>query len=135
MRRLCLDTSAYSRFRRGDRRTIELIDSAAWVGIPAIVLGELRPGFGLGAQRDRNEGMLHEFLANPGVSVVDVDDEVASHDADIVMDLRREGHPIPTNDIWIAATAARVGAFLLTSDSHFTAIARVGSILLAHGAG
>jgi predicted nucleic acid-binding protein len=50
--------------------------------------------------------VLREFLANPVVEVLDVDEEVSRHYADIVTDLRTAGTPIPTNDIWIAATAA-----------------------------
>lgn len=49
----------------------------------------------------------------------------------IVVDLRRAGGPLQTNDIWIAATAAGAGAMLLSSDDHFSAIARVGSIILS----
>ena len=98
--------------------------------MPAIALGELRAGFLLGGQLERYEAMLHEFLANAVVEVLEVDDEVSRHYADIVLDLRRAGRPIPTNDIWIAATAARAGAIVLSSDDHFSAIAR-GSIMLS----
>lgn len=130
MSRYCLDTSAYSRFRAGDVRVAELIDQAEWVGIPAVALGELRTGFLLGSQGRRNEAELDAFLANPVVEEVAVDGEVSRHYAEIVADLRRAGTPIPTNDIWIAATAARVGALVLTCDRHFEAIARVGSIVI-----
>lgn len=131
MSRYCLDTSAYSRFQRGDARALELIDEAEWVGVPAIVLGELHAGFQLGAQRERNEQTLSEFLANPVVDVLSVDDDVSRQYADIVVDLRRAGTPIPTNDIWIAATAARAGAIVLSDDGHFMAIDRVGSIMIS----
>ena len=33
--------------------------------------------------------------------------------------LRRKGRPIPTNDLWIAASALEPGAALLTRDTHF----------------
>ena len=33
------------------------------------------------------------------------------------------GTPIPTNDIWIAATALALGAFVATVDPHFSKIA------------
>ena len=49
----------------------------------------------------------------------------------IVVELRRRGTPIPTNDIWIAALAAREGATVLTSDGHFAHIGRVGSVILS----
>jgi len=129
--RLVLDTSAYSHLQRGDRQATELIDGAEWIGMPAIALGELRAGFLLGGRRERNEAALREFLSNAVVEVLSVDDEVSRHYADIVLDLRHAGRPIPTNDIWIAATAARAGAMILSSDDHFTAIARVGSVILS----
>ena len=34
--------------------------------------------------------------------------------------LRRKGQPIPTNDLWIAASALEHGAGLLTRDAHFS---------------
>jgi tRNA(fMet)-specific endonuclease VapC len=131
MRRYCLDTSAYSRFQRGDEAAVEAIDGAAWIGVPAIVIGELRVGVALGSRPAVNEAILAEFLAHPVVEVLGVDGEVSEHYRDIVIDLRRRGTPIPTNDIWIAATAARHGVPVLTADDHFEAIARVGTVLLA----
>jgi tRNA(fMet)-specific endonuclease VapC len=130
MSRYCLDTSAYSHFKRGDSRIVELIDRAEWIGMSTIVLGELRVGFLLGGRLTVNEGELRELLASPVVEIVGVDQEVARHYAEIVVDLRRAGRPIPTNDIWIAAIAAREGALVLSYDDHFKAVSRVGSIIL-----
>ncbi len=130
MSRYCLDTSAYSHFQRGDERVVEILDRAEWIGIPVITLGELRTGFLLGGQRDRNEAELREFLSNPVVDAIGIDEEVSLHYAEMVGDLRRAGTPLPSNDIWIAAAAARVGALVLTFDNHFEKIARVGSLVL-----
>jgi tRNA(fMet)-specific endonuclease VapC len=33
--------------------------------------------------------------------------------------LRQKGHPIPENDIWIAASARQHGLTLVTRDGHF----------------
>jgi tRNA(fMet)-specific endonuclease VapC len=130
MSRFCLDTSAYSHFKRGDRRVVELIDGAEWLGMPTIVLGELRAGFLLGGRPAANEDELREFLLTPIVEVLGVDAEVSRHYAEIVVDLRRAGTPITTNDIWIAAIAAREGALVLSFDVHFKAISRVGSVIM-----
>lgn len=130
MTRFCLDTSAYSHFKRGDGQVVSLVDGAEWIGVPAIVLGELAVGFGLGSRERRNRAELRAFLDSPAVEVLPVTDEVATHYADIVMELRTSGVPLPANDIWIAATAACWGAPVLTYDQHFTAIARVGSTVL-----
>lgn len=130
MMRFCLDTSAYSHFKRGDPRVVDLIDRADWLGIPVVVLGELAVGFRQGARRDANEADLERFVANPAVEVLPVTSEVAGFYADIVLDLKRAGTPLPANDIWIAAVAARHGATVLTYDAHFGAIARVGATIL-----
>lgn len=125
----CLDTFAYSNFRRGHEELVALIDRADWIGIPTVTTGELRTGFALGGRRGRKEAELDEFLANPVVEILEVDAEASRHYADIVADLRRAGTPLPTSDIWIAATAARHGAAVLTCDEHFERIARVGAVL------
>ena len=128
--RCCLDTSAYSQFKRGDTQIVDLIDRADWVGLPAVVLGELWLGFLLGNRLRQNQTELAAFVAHPAVETLAVDEEVARMYAEIVVDLRQAGTPLPTNDIWVAATAARAGATVLTYDAHFTAIKRVGSLVL-----
>ena len=130
MSRYCLDTSAYSQYRRGGERVVELLDRAEWIGVPVVTLGELRTGFLLGGQSERNEAELLDFLSNPVVEALEFDAEVSRHYAEIVVDLRRSGTPVPTNDVWIAAAAARVGALVLTFDAHFEKIKRVGSLIL-----
>ena len=54
MSRICLDTSAYSSFRRGEPRAIEHVDRAEWIGVPTVVVGELGAGFLLGSRADEN---------------------------------------------------------------------------------
>lgn len=130
MSRYCLDASAYSHFMRGDPRVVEMLDQADWIGVPAVVLGELRTGFRLGGRPERNEEELRELLAIPVVEVLPVDDDVSRHYAEIVVELRRSGTPIPTNDVWVSATAAQAGALVLSYDRHFEAVTRVGSVLL-----
>jgi predicted nucleic acid-binding protein len=127
----CLDTSAYSNFRRGNAEVAALLDRADLVGVPTVVLGKLWTGFLLGGRQQRNESELEAFLANPVVRVLAVDAETSRQYAEIVIELRKAGTPIPTNDIWIAATAARHGALVLTCDEHFRRIGRVGATVVA----
>lgn len=131
MSRICLDTSAYSNFQRGEPRVVEHLDRAEWVGVPSVVVAELRAGFLLGSRTDDNIGELDEFLSHTVVEMLPVDLAVAHIYGEIFADLRSRGRPLPTNDIWIAATAARAGATVVTFDEHFRAIARVGSLVLA----
>jgi predicted nucleic acid-binding protein len=131
--RFCLDTSAYSHFKRGDPQVVHLIDRADWLGVPAVVLGELRAGFMQGGRAGRNEAELEAFLDHPVVELLVVDDAVARVYAEILVDLRRAGRPLPTNDVWVAATAAGAGAPVLTYDPHFRSIRRAGSLVLRFG--
>ncbi len=109
---------------------VDLIDRAEWIGMSSVVLGELWVGFLLGSRREKNETELEDFLAHPLVEELVVNQEIGRIYAEIVVSLRRTGTPVPSNDIWIAATAAHVGATVLTYDPHFDAIQRVGSIVL-----
>lgn len=124
MSRLCLDTSAYSQFKRGHADAIAAITGSV-VLVPVVVLGELRAGFRAGSFASKNESELGQFLRQRAVSVVPVDDEIASLYADLVVDLRRAGTPLPTNDIWVGACAVREGATVLTFDARFTSMLRV----------
>ena len=130
MNRLCLDTSAYSNFQRGHRRTVDIIDQADWIGLPDVVQGELWAGFLLGNQVERNANALARFLDHAPVETLAIDGGVARVYGEIFVDLRHRGTPLPSNDIWIAATAIHAGASVLTFDSHFGEIDRVGVVLL-----
>ena len=130
MSRICLDTSAYIDFCRGNREAAGALDQASWVGVPVVTLGELRVGIMLSGNEDERGLEVAAFLRNPVVEVLMVDAEVARLYSEILVDLRRRGTPIPTNDIWIAACAVACGAPVLTRDSHFARIRRVGLWLL-----
>ncbi len=130
MSRFCIDTSAYSHFKRGDHQVVALLDTAEWIGVPSVVIGELWLGFLQGERLERNVSELNEFLANPVVHEIVIDRDVGRVYAEIVVALRKAGTPLPTNDIWIAAAAARSGATVLTYDSRFGSIQRTGSVVL-----
>ncbi len=115
---------------RGEPEIVQLLDRADWLGMPSIVLGELQSGFLAGRHTKRNEEALDQFLRHPAVEELSVDRAVAGIYAEIVGSLRKRGTPIPTNDIWIGATAVRAGATLLTYDAHFVSIERIGLMLL-----
>ena len=129
MTRYCLDTVAYSHFRRSEPRIVSLLDRAEWIGVPAIVLGEIFAAFERGKHKQRNFAELDEFLSAPLVEVLPVDRTTAEIYGSIVADLRRRGRPIPANDIWIAATCTRAGATLLTWDAHFREIPLLGALI------
>ncbi|HVT57127.1 MAG TPA: type II toxin-antitoxin system VapC family toxin [Thermoanaerobaculia bacterium] len=129
--RLVLDTSAYSHFRAGDERVLELIAVAEIVGLPTIVLGELEAAFTLGRRERENRSILTEFLAEGFVSILPVTPAVARRYGRLFADLRRAGTPVPVNDVWIAATALDCGGHLLTFDGDFGRIVALDCTILA----
>lgn len=124
--RICLDTCAYSNFKRGFPKLVKLITGAHWVGVPTFVVGELCVGFRAGSRLESNLAELGEFLENPVVHELAGTREVAECYAELFHELRQAGTPIPTNDIWIAASCITSGATLVTYDNHFSKIRRLG---------
>lgn len=125
MTRLLLDTSAYSAFMRGQPEVKLALQQADEISLTPVVLGELLVGFMRGKRRKKNEKELRAFLSSPRVTVVDVDEETAQRYALILNALWKVGTPIPTNDIWIAASAMQHGLRLLTRDAHYRKVTQV----------
>jgi len=123
MRPIALDTNAYAGFKRGDTTCIEVVQRADQLLLSSTVAAELLAGFACGSQEARNREELSRFLASPRVALCDSSLTTADHYALIYRDLRRSGKPIPTNDIWIAASCLERGALLFTFDQHFEQIA------------
>jgi tRNA(fMet)-specific endonuclease VapC len=120
--RLALDTNRYTDMCRGDVSVVETVELAHEVYLPFIVLGELRAGFAVGSQGPRNEAVLRRFLLKAGVSVLYADDQTTHHYAALYRQLRQQGTPIPTNDMWIAALVLQHSLVLCARDPHFDAL-------------
>ena len=101
--RVVIDTNAYSALMSGDVRIAEMLSGAEEVIVPIAVLGELHDGFRGGTRRAENEKILALFLSKPNVRVPDITASDAERYGEIKDALRQAGHPVPTNDIWIAA--------------------------------
>ena len=127
---ILLDTSAYSAFKRGHGEALDLIRSASHIILPAVVVGELLAAFEFGSRRDRNRAELDGFLSASRVAVAPITRSTAERYAVIYHYLRDKGTPLPTNDLWIAATAMEHGAVVVTMDRHFSLMPQVISILL-----
>ncbi len=117
--KLSLDTNIYSAFKNGNHQVRDILENADELLIPVTVLGELYSGFQIGVLTEKNLTELDRFLSKPGVSIVGITKEIAFRYGFIVKELRKKGTPIPSNDIWIAASAMDTGSILLSSDKHF----------------
>lgn len=117
--RVALDTNRYVDFARGDAAVVATLETAEEVLVPLIVIGELRAGFAMGSRAVANEGGLRRFLLRSGVDVLCPDEQTTHHYAAIYRQLRAQGTPIPTNDMWIAALVLQHGLVLYARDVHF----------------
>jgi tRNA(fMet)-specific endonuclease VapC len=119
---IVLDTNAYAAFKRGSPEAVEIIRHVPLIAVSSIVLGELLAGFAVGSREMANRQGLDQFLASDRVKLFPIDHETARHYASIYRGLRRIGHPIPTNDLWIAAAALQHGFALFSYDTHFQVV-------------
>lgn len=119
---ILLDTNAYSAFKLGQTEAVDIIQQAQNIAINSTVLGELMAGFAVGSREAKNRQELQQFLESSRVLVFPVDEVTAIYYATVYQLLRSKGRPIPTNDMWIAASALQHGYALFTHDNHFSAI-------------
>ena len=117
--RILLDSNRYQDFCEGTQEAVQVIRQAAEIVIPFIVLGELRAGFACGTRGHENEQTLIRFLNSPRVKLLFADEDTTRQYANLFRQLRKQGTPIPTNDLWIAALAVQHGFLLFTRDAHF----------------
>ena len=120
--RLALDTNRYADLCRGDASVVQTVELAEAVWLPFIVLGELRAGFAVGRQGPHNEAVLRRFLLKPGVGVLYADEQTTHHCAALYRQLRKQGTPIPANDMWIAALVLQHSLILFARNAHFDAL-------------
>ncbi len=122
MKTVTIDTNAYSYFKRGSVALADCLSRAESVIVPVPVLAELRCGFRCGIREQQNLSELEAFLSSPRVQIGLLGEHTAILFAEIFAVLKKNGTPIPVNDVWIAASAMEHGSVLLTDDEHFAFI-------------
>jgi tRNA(fMet)-specific endonuclease VapC len=114
---MILDTNALSAAADDDPAVIALLAHADQVAIPVVVLGEYRYGIALSRNRASYANWLKGLLQD--CLVLDIHEPTTHYYAEITLELRQKGRPIPTNDIWIAALCRQHSFPLLSRDRHF----------------
>lgn len=107
---------------RGDEKVITVIKKFGLIVLTPVVLGELFSGFMIGNRRERNLQIFWEFYRSNRVNLIELGLDDSNCYAAIVAELRSKGKPIPTNDIWIAASAMAKNLPIFTYDKHFNYI-------------
>lgn len=122
MKKIILDTNAYTAFLAGDAKVLEALAGAEIVFFSVFVLGELFAGFKGGTKETANLELLTRFLNKPSVQTLNATPETATLFGQLKAALKKAGTPLPINDVWIAAHAVETGATLVTYDNHFRKI-------------
>jgi tRNA(fMet)-specific endonuclease VapC len=117
--RVALDTNRYVDLCKGVADTVALLEEAETIFLPFVVIGELRAGFARGRRQAENERILRRFLFKDGVRTLFADDQTTHHYASVFRQLRKQGTPIPTNDMWLAALVLQHNMALHARDKHF----------------
>ncbi|MCQ2585674.1 MAG: PIN domain-containing protein [Treponema sp.] len=115
-----LDTNVIIRFLKGETELFSLFDKEENLFVSSVSIGELMYGAELSSKVEFNREMYLGLCQ--ALNIIVPDEYVSAAYGKVKASLKRAGHPIPENDIWIAATAIEGNLTLVTADSDFEGI-------------
>ena len=122
---IIIDTNRYTDYCRNVLEAVDIFQRAQNIYLPLIVLAELRAGFLFGKKSQHNESNLIIFMQSERVQILAPDEATSILYAQLFCQLRKQGTPIPTNDLWIASLAMQHNLRLFSRDKHFDHIAQL----------
>jgi len=115
-----LDTSVLIALFADETAVKEELAQASEVFIPSIAAGELYYGAWKSQRRRENAAQVDELVS--GNVVLGCNARTARWYGEVKHALQLKGHPIPENDLWIAAIALEHDLVVATQDAHFAEI-------------
>jgi len=113
---ILFDTNAAIAWMEDDSSLYHALNQKIEPVVSIVTVGELEYGAANSARVEANRQRLAVALAP--FTRLSLDD-TPRHYGVLLEALKRKGHPIPTNDVWIAALALQHNLPLLTRDRHF----------------
>ena len=123
---MILDANALSVWAEGIHEVEEILRNAPSVVVPSIVLGEYYFGILQSRYHDRYVNWLNRILVN--LQIASVNRDTANFYAQIRLELKHAGTPIPSNDTWIAALAKQYDSPVQSNDLHFDCLSGIRRI-------
>jgi len=121
-----IDSNAIIDYLRGKNSfLVDLIQNQS-VFVSVIVIGELFYGAENAIQIKKHLSQINEFVSK--ITIVEVTIETSKIYGKIRANLKKQGTPIPENDIWIAAIALQNNYTLVTNDKHFKNVKNIKTI-------
>jgi tRNA(fMet)-specific endonuclease VapC len=121
-----LDTNIVIGLFAGEESILAQLKQSDEIFIPSIALGELHYGAQKSGRVTQNLERIESFAVD--ASILDCDAVTARQYGDTKNRLRKKGHPLPENDIWIASLALQHDLTLVTRDAHFQYIEGLRSV-------
>lgn len=114
---MILDTNALSAWADGNPACRPFFEQARRIVVPVVVIGKYLYGIRQSRFRDRYESWLSSVMRKVEMASINV--VTADHYASLRQQLKSQGTPIPSNDLWIAALVRERQLPLLSNDAHF----------------
>jgi tRNA(fMet)-specific endonuclease VapC len=111
-----LDTNIVIATINNEAVVLKILEKVSDFSIPSIVIGELYFGAEKSAKVAQNSAKIADLVLKNAILFVDF--HTAKHYGTIKNHLKKQGTPIPDNDIWIAATAIQHDMILVSRDAH-----------------
>jgi tRNA(fMet)-specific endonuclease VapC len=120
MKGIALDTNIVIDILNGKKEIAEICFKYYPMYLPITVCGELLFGAINSAKSQKNLSICQEFIDE--CQILNTTSNISMDYAKIRKHLKDLGHPIPENDIWIAAICRSFDITLATRDKHFSYI-------------
>ena len=127
---LLLDANAIiSLFDGSDPELESVLCGAEELVVPVVAYAEVVAGTESGTKRAKaTVDALSALMSMPNTRLLPVSEATVRYYSKTYNLLRKNGTPIPTNDIWIAASTLEAGGVLFTHDRHFLKIPMLDTI-------
>ena len=120
MNSVAVDTNVLISFLQNGGDLAQVLGRFDRLVIPFAVDAEFRAGLDLTTHSGRRHlQILETFLADPSVEYATADSVISQKYSMVYQVLRKQGTPIPVNDIWIASVALVRNTPVCTFDKHF----------------
>jgi predicted nucleic acid-binding protein len=129
MNRVVLDTNVVRGLFKGQRKIVSTLDNFDEIILPFAVVAELYSGYKVGDRYEKNKKIIDKFVNDNSVLVVFPDSKTLEIYSDFYLYLRKQGTPIPINDIWIAAITYQMSEKLYTLDKDFDNLPQIMKLI------
>jgi tRNA(fMet)-specific endonuclease VapC len=118
---VALDTNQAVAVLNDSHAVIDWLNSFKLLFLPVPVIGELRFGALNSARSQENLNSIDQLLSR--CQILEINAATSLIYAQLRLELKQKGRPIPGNDLWIAASCLQHSVPLATEDAHFDAVA------------